>query len=583
MPGVRRGTSPPPLDGALVQRVLGVMQRRLTSGLSAGAVWDAYRDWFEHLVRAPEKRRALAAAALRDIVQFALYGIRATFEAQERPYIRSGKHDRRFLDEQWRRWPFDLIHESFLLTERWWREATTNVPGVTKHHEGIVSFTTRQVLGALSPASFPLTNPQVLAATVAQRGANIRRGAISFADDWRRLLAGERPAGAEDFVPGEGVALTPGKVVFRNNLVELIQYAPTTPTVYPEPVLLIPAWILRYYILDLSPRDSLVRYLVNHGHTVFVISWKNPTTADRGLGFEDYRTSGLMSVVEVVSAIVRGRQIHAVGYCLGGTLLALAAAAMAGRSDKRLRTVTLLAAQADFTEAGELSTFIDEEQIASLEELMRTQGYLDTRQLVLPVLLLRACEFLWPLLLRQYLLGEREPMTALMAWRTDATRLPPRMYSEYLRRLLLGNELAEGRYKVEGRQVRMADLTVPIFAVGALDDFVAPWRSVYRIHFLTGVDVTFVLTDGDHHSGIIADPDELQRSFTIATSGAGQERIDADTWLDRASAYSGRWWPEWQRWLSRHSSERGDPPPRGQPSAGHVPLCDAPGTYVLQG
>ena len=497
--------------------------------------------------------------------------------------ISSERHDGRFFDDNWQRWPFNLIQQSFLLTERWWREATTNVPGVSKHHGDAVAFTTRQFLDLLSPSNLVLTNPAILAATIEQRGANLRRGAMNFAEDCTRLLAGERPVGTENFVPGERVAVTPGSVVYRNNLIELIQYAPSTPTVYPEPIVLVPAWILKYYILDLSPHNSLVKYLVDHGHRVFVISWKNPTAEDRDLSFEDYRSSGLMAALKAVSAIVPDRQIHAAGYCLGGTLLALAAAAMAGSGDERLKTMTLFAAQVDFTEAGDLSTFIDEDQVSALEDLMQMQGYLDTRQLVLPVLLLRASEFLWPLLSRQYLLGEREPMTDVMAWRTDATRLPPRMYSDYLRRFFLGNDLAEGRYEVDNRRVCMSDISVPVFAVGALDDFIAPWRAVYRFHSLADAEVTFVLTDGDHHSGIIADPHDPQRSFSIATTGTEAAPVDPDAWRKGASCRSGRWWAEWQQWLVRHSGECEKPGPLGRPAAGCAPLCDAPGSYVLRG
>jgi polyhydroxyalkanoate synthase len=440
----------------------------------------------------------------------------------------------------------------------------------------------RQILDVLSPSNLVLTNPTILAATIDQRGANLRRGAINVAQDWTRLLAGRRPVGTENFVPGKHVAMTPGSVVYRNNLIELIQYAPSTPIVYPEPIVLIPAWILKYYILDLSPHNSLVKYLVDNGHRVFAISWKNPTAEDRDLSFEDYRRSGLMAALKAVSAIIPDRQIHAAGYCLGGTLLALAAAAMAGSGDERLKTMTLFAAQVDFTEAGDLSTFIDEDQVSSLEDLMQVQGYLDTRQLVLPVLLLRASEFLWPLLLRQYLLGEREPMTDLLAWRTDATRLPPRMYSDYLRRFVLGNDLAEGRYEVDNRRVCTRDIKVPVFAVGALDDFIAPWRAVYRFHSLADAEVTFVLTDGDHHTGIIADPRDQQRSFSIATTGAGGAPVDPDAWRQAAPHRGGRWWSEWQQWLVRHSGECEKPGSLGRPAAGYPPLCDAPGSYLFQ-
>src|SRR5512134_3841189 len=367
----RDGTPSRSVDDALAQRLLRVALRRLTPGLSRGSRREAFADWLRHLVRSPETCSALAGAALRDGIQLGLYGMRATFHAGTQPLIRPERHDGRFFDDSWQRWPFNLIQQSFLLTERWWREATANVPGVSKHHGDAVAFTTRQILDMLSASNLVLTNPAILAATIEQRGANLRRGAMNFAEDCARLLAGERPAGTENFVPGERVAVTPGSVVYRNNLIEVIQYAPSTPTVYPEPIVLIPAWILKYYILELSPHNSLVKYLVDNGHRVFVISWKNPTAEDRDLSFEDYRRFGLMAALKAVSAIVPDRQIHAAGYCLGGTLLALAAAAMAGYDDGRLKTMTLFAAQVDFTDAGDLSTFPDEDQIGALEDLMQ--------------------------------------------------------------------------------------------------------------------------------------------------------------------------------------------------------------------
>lgn len=564
------------------ERVMRAALRQRTPGLSPATLGAAYADWLGRLARSPEKLSALAASALSDAVGFGLYAGKASLARKTPAYIEPPAHDRRFTGERWQRWPFNLIHQSFLLSERWWQQATTGVPGASKHHQDVVAFTARQILELFSPSNFPLTNPEILAATAAQRGANLWRGAGNLLEDWQRLAAGERPVGADAYRPGKAVALTPGTIVYRNALIELIQYAPATRTVHAEPLLLVPAWILKYYILDLSPGNSLVRYLVERGHNVFVISWKNPAKADHALGFDDYRKLGVLAAVNAIAAIVPGKGIHAVGYCLGGTLLALTAAAMARDGDRRLRTMTLLAAQVDFTEAGELSTFIDEAQIASLESLMAAQGYLDSRQLVLSVLLLRASEFLWPFLVRQYLLGEREPMTDLMAWRTDATRLPYRMFSQYLRHFFFGNDLAEGRYRVDGRPVRIGDLAVPIFAVGALGDFVAPWRSVYRIGSLTDTELTFVLADGDHHTGIIVDPGQPERSFEIAVKGKGEPAPDADEWRKTAARRAGSWWPEWQAWLARHSGKRVKARPPGNPSTGYPPLADAPGEYVLQ-
>jgi polyhydroxyalkanoate synthase len=397
-----------------------------------------------------------------------------------------------------------------------------------------------------------------------------------------RNAAAMPPSGVEVFRPGRSVAVTPGKVVARTRLMELIQYSPATATVYPEPVLIVPAWIMKYYILDLSPANSLVRYLAQQGFTVFMISWKNPDESYRDTGLDDYRRLGIMEALNAISKIVPGRKVQALGYCLGGTLLSIAAAAMAREGSTRLKSLTLLAAQTDFSEPGELDLFVNESQLAFLEDQMQEIGYLEARQMTGTFQLLRSTDLIWSRLLQDYFLGERQPPNDLMAWNVDATRMPARMHSEYLRHIFLGNQLAEGRYLVEGRAIALRDIKAPVFAVGTERDHVAPWRSVYQINVLADTDVTFLLTNGGHNAGIVSELGHKNRHYRVATLKRGEPYTDPDTWLHRNRPVTGSWWPEWIGWLRAGSNEFAAPPQMGAADAGYPPLCDAPGTYVFE-
>jgi polyhydroxyalkanoate synthase len=555
---------------------------RMTAGISPAAFFQAYADWGQHLLMSPDKQIELIEEAVHTWSRYLAYCPRACADPDCPICIEPLPQDKRFAEEAWQAWPYNAISQGFLLTQQWWHNATTGLRGVSKHHEDVVSFVARQALDVVSPANFLLTNPEVLDRTGSQGGLNLARGAANFWDDWRRAVNAEMPSGAEEFQVGRDVATMPGKVVYRNRLIELIQYAQATEQVYPEPVLIVPAWIMKYSILDLSPENSLVKYLVDKGHTVFMVSWRNPTGDERDLGMEDYHQLGVAAALDTVSAIVPKQPIHAVGYCLGGTLLAIAAAAMARDADERLKSLTLLAAQTDFTEAGELMLFIDEAQVSFLEDMMAEQGYLDTRQMSGAFQLLRSNDLIWSKMVRNYLMGERRPMIDLMAWNADATRMPYRMHSEYLRHLFLDNDLASGRYEVDGRPVSLRDIRVPIFAVSTLSDHVAPWRSVYKIQLLTDADVTFVLSNGGHNAGIVSPPGHPRRYHQIATHKEEEYYVDPDAWQRSAAHHEGSWWPCWQGWLEGHSSDPVRAPNLGAARRGLKPLCAAPGTYVLE-
>lgn len=557
---------------------------RLTAGVSPTSLGLAYADWALHLAASPGKWRLLAEKAVRKSVRLATYASQVQSDPTYPACIDPLPQDRRFSGDAWQRWPFNLIYQGFLLNQQWWHNATTGIGGVSAHHEQVVSFVTRQLLDAVSPVNFIATNPEVLETTFREGGQNLVHGAMNLFADWERAVGGKPPLGAEAFQPGQAVAVTMGQVVYRNRLIELIQYAPRTSQVYGEPVLIVPAWIMKYYILDLSPANSLVNYLVERGHTVFVISWHNPTANDRELGMDDYLRLGVLDALEAVQTIVPDCKVNALGYCLGGTLLSIAAAFLARQADTALNSVTLLAAQTDFTEAGELMLFIDDSQLNYLEDIMWDQGYLDGKQMGGMFQILQSNDLIWSRLVQELLMGRHafKIDMDLMAWNADTTRMPYRMHSEYLRRLFLNNDLFEGRYEVEGRPVVLNDIRAPIFAVSTETDHVAPWRSVYKINLVSDTDVTFLLTSGGHNAGIISEPGHKLRHFRISRRPARETYIDPDTWYLSNPSNEGSWWPVWAEWLETKSAGPRTLPSLGAPDKGYPPLGPAPGRYVFE-
>lgn len=561
-----------------LDRSLQIAIGRFANGISPLATMLAFFDWYSHLVVHPAKQIQLMEL-MRDNSNRLMQDYFAHLTSQST--TKTPSKDKRFSDQSWQQFPYNFMSESFLMMQNWWHCAATDVRGVNQHHEDVVDFTLRQILDTLSPSNSPFTNPEVQQVAIQERGENFVRGFENFLDDVRRQQANEPPPGAENFIVGKEVAISPGKVIYRNNLIELIQYEPLTKEVYAEPVLITPAWIMKYYILDLAPKHSLVKYLVKKGHTVFMISWKNPKKKDRDLGMEDYLNLGIMSALDVVCDVVPNQKVNLVGYCLGGTLAAIATAAMERDNDKRLASMTLFAAQTDFTEPGELGLFIDESQIAYLESLMLEKGYLDTHQMAGAFQLLRSNDLIWSRIIHDYLLGARKPLTDLMAWNADATRLPYRMHSEYLNNLFLNNELAEAKYIVNGRPIALADISIPIFIVATERDHVSPWHSVFKINLLTTGAVTFALTSGGHNVGIVSMPvKKTKRHYRISTLKEEDRYIDADTWYKTTKATSGSWWPAWETWLAEHSGPKVNPPAMG--SQNYKILYDAPGNYVLQ-
>jgi polyhydroxyalkanoate synthase len=570
-PPAATGSGPVALsDLTRLDTLVHAAEGRATFGLSPTALGLAWVDWATHLANAPFRRLALARAALHQVRRLAEAAATGT------PVIAPPPGDRRFVAPGWQNAPFHLIHQAFLLTEEWWRTAAAAPEGTTRANDRIVAFAARQWLDILSPANVPWLNPEVIEATAATGGRNLATGTANLLRDVQQALSG-RPDVA-GFRVGADIAATPGKVVFRNELIELLQYAPTTAAVRPEPVLIVPAWIMKYYILDLSPQNSLIRWLVGQGYTVFAISWVNPTAAQRNLSLDDYRRLGVGAALDVAGAIAGTTKIHAVGYCLGGTLLAIAAAAMAREADDRLASISLFAAQTDFTEAGELQLFITEDQLDFLNDLMSAQGYLDSRQMAGAFQLLRSNDLIWSRAVRSYLLGQPDRPSDLMAWNADGTRMPARMHQEYLRRLFLDDDLAEGRFPVDGRPVSLADIRVPFFVVGTETDHIAPWRSVYKLHLLNDGDMRFVLTSGGHNAGVVSEPGHPHRHFRLGRRLHGERYVGPEEWLAATPPQDGSWWPQWAAFLAANSGAPVPPPHLG--TKAFPPLADAPGSYV---
>jgi polyhydroxyalkanoate synthase len=567
--------APPAYD--LIDRAFRADVAQWTGGLSPAALALAFADWQVHVAASPAKRLFLMQEAIGEAFRFAEMIVTPQPTIQPWGMIKPAPNDRRFSGPDWELPAFNYLAQAFLLGEQWWHRATTDVSGLSRSNAAIVDFAIRQCLDTIAPSNFPLSNPAVLRKIMESGGGNFISGLHNWLEDWTTLIAG-RPPVDPNFVVGKTVATTKGKIVFRNELIELIQYAPTTPHVRPEPVLIVPAWIMKYYILDLSPHNSLVRFLVENGFTVFMISWRNPRPDDRDLGLEDYRRLGVDAAIAAINERLPGRSIHATGYCLGGTLLSIAAARLCREKPELLRSITLLAAQTDFTEAGELTLFINESQVSFLEDMMWQRGVLETKQMAGAFQMLRSNDLIWSRLVRDYLIGERAPPSDLMAWNADATRMPYRMHSEYLRKLFLNNDLAEGRYRVDGQPIALSDLRASMFVVGTVYDHVASWRSVYKIHFQADADITFVLASGGHNAGIVAPPGEEGHSYQVSEKAEHEPYLGPDAWLKAAAYHEGSWWPEWIRFLVSHSNE-----PIASPigELNEALPTDAPGEYVL--
>lgn len=561
-----------------LDRALRAAVARRTGGVSTHAFLSAWADWSFHMAHSPGRQLELAERAVQNAQKLVSHALRQDPEAA--PPFAPNPNDHRFDAPAWAAQPFAMWQQGFLAVQDWWDRATDHLRGLRPEDADRVRFMARQALDMVSPSNFPVTNPEILAATLKTGGRNLTQGSAHFAQDILKLATSAHDPMPEGYGIGETLACTPGTVVLRTELFELIQYAPQTAKVEAEPILIVPAWIMKYYILDLSPQNSLVNYLVGQGFTVFMISWCNPTADQADLSLETYRRDGVMAALEAVGRIVPDRKVHAIGYCLGGTILAIAAATMARDGDDRLASLSLLAAQVDFAEAGELLLFVDESQVAFLEDMMWDQGYLDRPQMARTFSTIRSEDLIWSRAVRRYFLGTEEVPSDMDVWVMDTTRMPARMHSEYLRGLFLENRLTAGRFAVEGSVIALKDIAAPMFVVATEKDHIAPWKSVYKTQLFTDCDFTFLLTSGGHNSGIVNPPGHPRSRFRWSHRPAGAHYFGPDEWPDRAMSATGSWWPTWKDWLLSQGSGPVDPPPPGARAL--PPLGPAPGTYVFQ-
>ena len=494
------------------------------------------------------------------------------------PLATPDPRDKRFSDPEWSNNQFfDFLKQAYLLTVDWAQRLVHDAQGLDPHTQHKAEFYVRQIANAISPSNFVLTNPEILRETMSSHAGNLVRGMHMLAED---IAAGRgelriRQSDAQTFAVGRNLALTPGKVIFENPLMQLIQYAPSSETVLKPPLLIVPPWINKFYILDLTPEKSFIGWCVAQGLTVFVISWVNPDEKLAQKSFEDYMREGPLAALDVIEKITGEREVNSLGYCVGGTLLAATLAYLAKQGDDRIRSATLLTAQVDFTHAGDLKVFVDEEQIAAREREMGERGYLQGSKMATAFNLLRSNDLIWPYVINNYLKGKEPAPFDLLYWNSDATRMPAANHSFYLRNCYLDNRLVRGKMVIGGAPLDLNDVKIPIYNLATREDHIAPARSVLLGSRFFGGPVRFVLAGSGHIAGVVNPPQKIKYQHWIGPKPSGD---DLERWLSQATEHPGSWWPDWLGWLKQQ--EAAEVPAR-QPGGGVLtPIEDAPGRYV---
>lgn len=539
---------------------------------------QAYSDWWEAVAKNPQKVMEANMAFWQkslELTQQAMFGFMG---ADTAPVIETPKSDRRFSHEDWANKPiFDVIKQSYLLTSDWMRKVVASAEGLDEHTSERVKFFTERMLDAMSPTNFALTNPAVIEKIRETKGANLVHGLKNMLED---LEAGKgqlkiRMTDASAFELGKNVAATPGKVVFQNRMFQLLEYTPTTEQVLKRPLLIVPPWINKFYIMDLQPKNSLLKWLVDQGHTVYVISWVNPDETYAETGFEDYITDGVLKALDAIQYDTGESEINAIGYCIGGTLLASSLAYMQATGDTRIKSATFFTTMLNFANPGELGLFIDDEQIKGLEGKMQETGYLDGSTMAGTFNLLRANDLIWSFYINNYLLGNDPRPFDLLYWNSDSTRMPAKMHSWYLRNLYLNNQLCQPKaLNVHGVPLDLTSIDIPACFISAVEDHIAPWQSTYSGARMFGGKTRFILGGSGHIAGIINPPGANKYNYRVTD----ELPEDGEAWAKQAAVNAGSWWPEWDRWVRAldNAQVAARVPGQGKLAA----IEDAPGTYV---
>ena len=564
------------------QRIVAEWLKRQAEGGLANPdplnIGSAFMEMTAKLMANPAKLMQAQLGFWQDYMSLWQNTARRMMGIDSAPIIQADPKDRRFRDDAWNdNEVFDFIKQSYLLSARFVQDVVTHVDGLDAQTAQKVDFYARQFIDAMSPSNFLLTNPEVLRKTAETGGENLIKGLNNLLADLERGKGELRikMTDVEAFRIGENIAVTPGKVVYQNDLMQLIQYTPTTEKVLKRPLLIVPPWINKFYILDLRPRNSFVRWAVAHGHTVFIVSWVNPDEKLAEKGFDDYMREGILDALGAIEAATGETAVNVIGYCLGGTLLGATLAWMAEHGDDRIKSATFFVTLLDFRESGELNVFIDEEQLKMLEEKMNKRGYLEGSEMATTFNMLRANDLIWSFVVNNYLLGNDPFPFDLLYWNSDSTRMPARMHSFYLRNMYQENLLAQPNgISLAGTPVDLRRVKVPAYFLSTREDHIAPWRATYHGTHLLGGKNRFVLAASGHIAGVVNPPEGGKYSHWINTDLPE----DADDWFRGATEMAGSWWPDWQRWIT--ALDKRQVKARAPGDGKLKPIEDAPGSYV---